>query len=125
MGSRKHLLGLQPLDSWHLSPPSLKRGALRDRNHHGGASLPMTEAKVRASPQYRSAIHATIWSFVVTFAFALFVVLPWKGQQATLDFFTGCGRRRPKPRTQRHLHPRCRCPSRRLSGIHPSLVAAS
>ena len=89
MGSRKHLLGLQPLDSWHVSPPSLKRGALRDRNQHG-ASLPISEAKMRASPQYRAAIHATIWSFVVTFLFALFVVLPWKGQQATLDFFTGC-----------------------------------
>ena len=89
MSSRSHLAGLQPLDSWHVQPPSLRRGALRDRSRAGSPSLPITDAKVRQSPQYRQAIHATIWSFIVTFLFALFVVLPWKGQQATLDFFTG------------------------------------
>eukprot|EP00966_Prymnesium_polylepis_P050727 1174800-Prymnesium_polylepis.1 len=44
---------------------------------------------MKQSPQYRAAIVATIWSFVVTIIFAFAVVLPMKGQQATLDFFTG------------------------------------
>ncbi|KAL1523673.1 hypothetical protein AB1Y20_018607 [Prymnesium parvum] len=83
------LAGLQPLDSWHVPPPSMRRGALRDRNSAATPSLPISNGKARQSPQYRKAIHATIWSFVVTIAFALAVVLPLKGQQATLDFFTG------------------------------------
>lgn len=84
-----HLAGLQPLDSWHMPPPSLRRGALREHRRENLSSLPLSRSKARQSPQYRKAVQATIWSFVVTILFAFGCVLPLKGQQSTLDFFTG------------------------------------
>ena len=90
-GKMPSLPGLAPLDSWHMAPPrppSLKRRALR-HDRLDSQSLPLTEARATRSPMYRKAIVATIWSFAVTIMFAMFVVYPWKGQKATIDFFTG------------------------------------
>jgi len=42
-----------------------------------------------AALQQRRAVITTIWSFIATAAFALGIVLPMKGTQATLDFVTG------------------------------------
>jgi len=91
-------LDLQPLDSWHAPPPRpplvpagglyRRGGALacrEDSLRHTGATSP--KGGDRAA--YRRAVTATIWSFVATAAFALFVLLPWRGRADTLDFVTG------------------------------------
>jgi tellurite resistance protein TerC len=86
------LPGLTPIDSWHIAPPrppSLSRSALRRHGTTDPNSLPLTSARATRSPQYRQAIVATIWSFVVTIMFAVFIVYPMKGERATMDFFTG------------------------------------
>jgi TerC family integral membrane protein len=80
---------LAPMESWYAAPPPvprLRRGA--------ALSLPADDALLDSSgrhggAQYRRAIVATIWSFVATAAFALLVLLPWRGSADTLDFVTG------------------------------------
>jgi TerC family integral membrane protein len=79
--------GLQPLDDWHALPPAMPmpaRGA-------GLRSLGSRPSGSRAASRiaYQQAIRATIWSFIATFAFGLGVVLPWKGRDSSVDFFTG------------------------------------
>ena len=49
-------------------------------------ALPEVDANVK---EQQRALRATILSFVVTFAFAFVVVLPYKGRQGMLDFITG------------------------------------
>ena len=81
--------GLQPLDDWHdigIGPKvvSVRRGAGFRKS---AAAHPLPSSK-GTSVHYRQAITATIWSFVVTIIFGLGLVWPWKGNTATIDFFT-------------------------------------
>lgn len=84
---------LRPLDDW-LAPAHqfgdlpahlVRRGAGFRKSASLASPLPSAKG---TSVNYRRAIHATIWSFVVTVAFACGVVYPWKGTQATVDFTT-------------------------------------
>lgn len=82
---------LQPMDSWYSGmtpapPPMRSRGAALRRRPD--MSLPI-EGKGGSNSQHRRAVVNTIWSFVATAAFALCVLLPWRGRQDTLDFVTG------------------------------------
>ena len=71
----------------HLQPSRPPPPAL----HLAAAPPPraVAESKGGTYMQQRRAVITTIWSFVATAAFALGVVLPLKGRQATLDFTTG------------------------------------
>ena len=100
---------LLPLESWHSSHDddillpaygSTYGGTTSQRRSNSfyqqqqlqrGALLVAAkpEAKGGTMMQQRRAVITTIWSFVATAAFALLVVLPYKGAQATLDFTTG------------------------------------
>tara|TARA_B110001452_G_scaffold43210_1_gene33085 strand:+ start:549 stop:1586 length:1038 start_codon:yes stop_codon:yes gene_type:complete len=85
---------LRPLDDWltqsdqfgdlpaHLN---VRRGAGFRKSASIASPLPSAKG---TSVNYRRAINATIWSFVVTIIFAGGVVYPWKGTQATIDFTT-------------------------------------
>lgn len=82
--------GLRPLDDWHdigIGPQmSVRRGAgFRKSAQVGSHPLPSSKG---TSVHYRHAITATIWSFVVTVLFGFGIVWPWKGNSATVDFFT-------------------------------------
>jgi len=93
---------LRPLNSWHAPVPSSSNGspglgllhAGRERRRRellaaGALDITVSSSKGGTAQQQRRAVIATIWSFVATAAFAVFVVLPFKGTQATLDFTTG------------------------------------
>ena len=95
---------LRPLNSWHAPlPGSTGLGLLhagRDRRRrellaasHAGSpgrgGLDISSSKGGTAMQQRRAVITTIWSFIATAAFAVAVVLPLKGYQATLDFTTG------------------------------------
>ena len=92
---------LRPLNSWHAPVASIDSSGLglshagRERRRrellHSDSpeSRSHTTAKGGTALQQRRAIITTIWSFIATAAFAVGVVLPLKGSQATLDFVTG------------------------------------
>ncbi|EOD41854.1 hypothetical protein EMIHUDRAFT_420248 [Emiliania huxleyi CCMP1516] len=83
---------LEPLDEWvanHEVRPRLnpRRGAgLKSQQTLLAARAPYV-VKGR-SLAYRRAIIATIWSFVATIAFGVGVVLPMKGSEGCINFFT-------------------------------------
>ena len=83
---------LYPLNTWHVPEPRVNGLGLYNRTTPERPSRPQRsskESKGGTNLQERRAIITTIWSFVATAAFAVFIVLPLKGQQATLDFTTG------------------------------------
>ena len=104
-------------------PPlgSLKGGSSDDKE---------TEVAVERSLEHKAAVRNTIWSFAATIVFGMAVVLPLKGAEGCINFFTA---RRPRNRTAplrptwtTHTMPRARRPNeaiRALPGISGGEVA--